>query len=73
MPNLYAMETADSNIILNLEDASLQKAEKALIRKVLEQTGWNLKRTAMLLDIARGTLYSKMEKHNITKPVILNK
>ena len=41
---------------------------EALIRKVLEETDWNLNRSAMLLHIARGTLYIKMGKYNIRRP-----
>lgn len=61
-------EAAKEKFTLAVMDRSLPKAEEALIRKVLEETDWNLKRSAMLLNIARGTLYSKMEKHNIRKP-----
>jgi transcriptional regulator of acetoin/glycerol metabolism len=34
----------------------------------LEETDWNLKQASEMLDIARGTLYSKMKKYNIEKP-----
>ncbi len=39
-----------------------------MIRKVLAETDRNLKQAAMEMDIARGTLYSKMKKYNIEKP-----
>lgn len=47
---------------------SLAQAEKMLICSVLESTDWNLKKAAEQLDIARGTLYSKIEKYGICKP-----
>ena len=53
---------------LRLSSSSLPAAEATIIRKVLEKTNWNLKRTAEELDIARGTLYSKMKKYGIEKP-----
>jgi len=53
---------------LMLPSSSLPLAESTLIRKVLEATNWNLKEAAKELDIARGTLYSKMKKYAINKP-----
>jgi len=53
---------------LRLPSRSLPLAEETLIRKVLEETNWNLKQAARELDIARGTLYSKMKKYGIERP-----
>ena len=53
---------------LRLSSRSLPLAESTLIRQVLEETGWNLKQAAKELDIARGTLYSKIKKYMIEKP-----
>ncbi len=53
---------------LHLPSKSLPLAEATLIRRVLEETDWNLKRAARELDIARGTLYSKMKKYGIERP-----
>ncbi len=53
---------------LTLPSHSLAQAEATLIRKVLEEKEWNLSQAAEELDIARGTLYSKMQKYNINKP-----
>ena len=64
-------ETAEE-IILELDDHSLLKAEATLIHKVLEQTNWNLRQAARELEIARGTLYNKMKKHNIKRPAPQN-
>ena len=58
-----------NNFALELTDHSLPNAERALILKALSQTGWNLKQSASLLHIARGTLYSKMDKYQIKKPL----
>jgi len=57
-----------SEFTLRLPSKSLPLAEATLIRRVLEETGWNLKRAARELDIARGTLYSKMNKYGIERP-----
>ena len=53
---------------LRLSSGSLSLAEATIIRKVLEQKNWNLKRSAKELDIARGTLYNKIKKHGIDCP-----
>lgn len=53
---------------LTLHDSSLEATETALIRSVLEQNNWHLTKAAAALGIARGTLYSKMEKLGICKP-----
>jgi DNA-binding NtrC family response regulator len=52
---------------LSLPSHSLAQAEAILIRKVLEEKEWNLSQAAEELDIARGTLYSKMQKYGIAK------
>lgn len=67
MSDQSGTEAAEGKFAPAVMDRSLRKAEEALIRKVLEETGWNLKRSAMLLHIARGTIYSKMKKYNIRR------
>lgn len=57
-------------ITLELKDHSLANAEATLIQEVLQETDWNLKRAARRLKIARGTLYSKIKKHNIRRPAM---
>ena len=49
---------------------SLPLAESVLIRRILGETTWNLKQAARELQIARGTLYSKMKKYNIKRPAL---
>jgi transcriptional regulator of acetoin/glycerol metabolism len=61
---------AKEEVMLELIDRSLHQAEAILIRKVLEETNWNLHRAARELDIPRGSLYSKMKKHNIRRPAL---
>ena len=65
-------QAAIEEVILELTDGSLHKAEATLIHKVLHDTNWNLNQAARELDIPRGSLYSKMKKHNIKKPALLN-
>ena len=55
------------SVELDLTTFSLSDAEKSLIQKVLQKTNWNLKHSAELLQISRGTLYSKIDKHNIKR------
>ena len=50
---------------------TLANAEKMLLLSALNETDWNLRRAAKILDIHRGTLYSKIEKHQIKKADIL--
>ncbi|MFO7578379.1 MAG: sigma-54 dependent transcriptional regulator [Pelovirga sp.] len=58
----------EGDFCLTLHDSSLEATETALIRSVLQQKDWHLTRAAEALGIARGTLYSKMEKLGIHKP-----
>ncbi|WP_299980194.1 helix-turn-helix domain-containing protein [Desulfobacula sp.] len=60
-------KTAEERFAITLTERSLPKVEEALIRKILEETKWNLKQSASLLNIARGTLYSKIGKYNIRR------
>jgi len=55
-------ESQDDGYSLRLKSLSLQEAESALITHCLNLTKWNLSKTAKLLEISRGTLYSKMVK-----------
>lgn len=55
-------------LTLNCSSSTLAEVEKALITQVLKDKYWNLKQAAETLDIARGTLYSKMDKYDIKKP-----
>ena len=46
----------------------LEDVEKVHIEKVLAETGWNLSRTARLLDIDRTTLYNKIRRYGLKEP-----
>jgi len=67
LPPEIRQPQAAADFDLHLTTTSLARAEEALIRKVLEECRWNLKQAAQVLDIARGTLYSKMDKYGIGK------
>jgi two-component system response regulator AtoC len=46
---------------------SLAKAERELISRALQETGWQKTRAAALLGITRATLYAKVKQYNIGK------
>jgi DNA-binding NtrC family response regulator len=46
---------------------SLEKAERELISRALQETGWQKTRAAALLGITRATLYAKVKQYNIEK------
>jgi len=46
---------------------SLAKAERELIFRALQETGWQKTRAAALLGITRATLYAKVKQYNIAK------
>jgi len=68
LPKELKETSQKKEVDLRLSSRSLPLAEATIIRKVLEETDWNLKLAAKELDIARGTLYSKMKKYGIEKP-----
>jgi len=52
---------------ISLPSKSLWEVESYLIKSVLGETDWNLKRAAQILQISRTTLYSKINKHKIPR------
>jgi DNA-binding NtrC family response regulator len=46
---------------------SLAKAERELISRALQETGWQKTRAAALLGITRATLYAKVKQYKIEK------
>jgi len=48
---------------------ALRALEKAHILRVLDSCSWNITRAARLLEVDRGTLYNKIEKHGFRRPV----
>lgn len=49
---------------------TIPENEKRLLIAVLEECNWNKKQTAIRLGISRSSLYSKLNKYQITKPTI---
>ena len=47
---------------------SLADVEKAHVQAILERTGWNISRSARILDIDRVTLYNKIRKFELSNP-----
>ena len=47
------------------KDFSLERAEKELIAKALDESGWQKTQAAALLGITRTTLYAKVKQYNI--------
>ncbi|HDP99049.1 MAG TPA: sigma-54-dependent Fis family transcriptional regulator [bacterium] len=64
-PNLRTQASNGSSIFLELPSYSLQLAEKMILERVLALNNWNIKNSAEHLEVSRGTLYSKIEKHKI--------
>jgi len=54
-------------------DFSLDKAERELIARALQESGWQKTRAAALLGITRATLYAKVKQHNIQKGTYIPK
>jgi len=50
-----------------IKDFSLAKAERELIARALQETGWQKTQAAALLGITRATLYAKVKQYNIKK------
>ena len=64
-PEEYSYSTKEANG--KRKDYSLEKAERELISKALNETGWQKTRAATLLGITRATLYSKVKQYNIER------
>jgi DNA-binding NtrC family response regulator len=58
-------EAVDAEATDKITDFSLEKAEKELIARALQETGWQKTRAAALLGITRATLYAKVKQYNI--------
>jgi len=50
---------------------SLDKAERELIARALQESGWQKTKAASLLGITRATLYAKVKQHNIQQGIYL--
>ncbi len=51
-----------------LQADSLAVVERAQVEMILNRTGWNISRSADILDIDRVTLYNKIAKYGLKKP-----
>jgi DNA-binding NtrC family response regulator len=63
--NFYQDDTSDITTPTSNKDFSLERAEKELIARALEESGWQKTRAAALLGITRTTLYAKVKQYNI--------
>lgn len=61
-PRSLLEQTSRGDKITNF---SLEKAERQLIARALQETGWQKTQAAALLGISRATLYAKLEQYNI--------
>ena len=68
LPDKIKETCKTGEISLSAPTKTLADVEATLIKNVLEENNWNLKKAAAALDIARGTLYGKMERYSIVKP-----
>lgn len=46
---------------------NLKEKEKEIIKKILKETGWKMKKSAEILGISRKTLYNRIKKYNLSK------
>jgi DNA-binding NtrC family response regulator len=60
-------ELSESSTAGHIKDFSLAKAERELIARALQETGWQKTKAADLLGITRATLYAKVRQYNIEK------
>ncbi|HYQ60610.1 MAG TPA: helix-turn-helix domain-containing protein, partial [Desulfatiglandales bacterium] len=47
---------------------TLREVEKAHLESVLNETQWNVSKSAEILGIDRSTLYDKIKRHDLRKP-----
>jgi DNA-binding NtrC family response regulator len=57
----------ESAVTTPIKDFSLAKAERELIARALQETGWQKTHAASLLGITRATLYAKVKQYHIEK------
>jgi len=58
-------EFSETSQTETIKDFSLEKAEKQLIARALQETHWQKTKAADLLGISRATLYAKVKQHSI--------
>jgi len=57
----------------SVQNFSLDKAERELIARALQESGWQKTKAAALLGITRATLYAKVKQHNIQRGTYIPK
>ena len=61
--------SGDGEFVIDLRRGIvLEDVERAIIERVLLQTGWNRTKAAQLLGLSRETLRYRIEKHNLKPP-----
>ena len=58
---------SSNNFALNSDVKSLSDMERKFILNTLNENGWNISKTAQILEIDRVTLYNKISKYNLSK------
>ncbi len=61
------LEQTAENPTSSFKDFSLEKVERELIARALQETGWQKTQAAALLGITRATLYAKVKQYNIER------
>jgi len=65
------IEVEDLNLLFHQKASppgnSLEEVEKSHIRRILEQSDWNISRSAETLKIDRVTLYNKIKKYGLQR------
>ena len=62
-----------NSVKTKMKDFSLAEAERSLIARALQETGWQKTQAATLLGITRATLYAKVKQYNIEKGTYMAK
>jgi len=67
-PEQYIDTSYEAPAPTGLKDFSLERAERELVTRALQEAGWQKTRAAALLGITRATLYAKVKQYNLTEP-----
>ena len=61
-------DAIDRNVLVfEAQDKSIRNLESQLVARVLEETHWNISRSAAILGINRTTLYNKIRVYSLGK------
>ncbi|MBN1272339.1 MAG: DNA-binding response regulator, partial [Candidatus Aminicenantes bacterium] len=67
--NNYEKELEKGKSLKEILDSSTENVEKTILKHALMKSGGNKAKAAKILKITRTTLYSKMQKFQINKPL----